>query len=100
MNRRLLHPFRKAIQSGLEYNYAANWGVHPACNGCGKLYPEMVFTPSIRDFCDSSYTTRCCDAGTYDWRFVVGTRKGKVNLTVRSRVAAIEKRGVWAAMGM
>lgn len=100
MNRQLLRPFRKALQSGLEYNYAANWAVHPACKGCGKLYPEMIFTPRMMDAWDTSWTTRCCDAGTRDWKFVVGTRKGKVNLTVRSRVAAIEKRGVWAALCM
>lgn len=80
--------------------YSPRFAVHPACCECGRLYPEMVFEPAILDYCDSSYTTRCCDAGTYDWKFVVGTRKGKTNLTVRSRAAVLQKRGVWAALSM
>lgn len=76
LSKKLVPAFRKALTAGLERNYAANWAVHTACAGCGKLYPEMVFVPRVRDAWDASCTTRCCDAGTRDWRFVVGTRKG------------------------
>lgn len=80
--------------------YWPRYTVYPACRECQRLFPEMVFAMSIWNFCESSYTTRCCDCGTYDWKFVVGTRRGKVNLTVRSRVAAVQERGVWCCLGM
>lgn len=77
--KRLNQAFRKALADGLQGCYAARWGVHTACAACGKLYPEMIFVPMMRDCWDASCTTRCCDAWTRDWRFVVGTRKkGKV----------------------
>lgn len=75
-----------------------SYAVHPACERCHRLYPEMRFIPSVSVMWPVG--TKCCGTPQADWYFLVGTRKGKINLTVRSRVAAVQKRGVWAALGM
>lgn len=74
--KRLNRALRQALARGLQGNYAACWGVHPACAGCGKLHPEMVFTIAELGLWPSDFSTKCCGTERRDWRFVVGTRKG------------------------
>lgn len=79
-----------------------SYAVHPACEKCHRLYPDLQIRPGFWDAWDHGkpLQTDCCGADQVGWKFLVGTRKGKINLTVRSRVAAVQKRGVWAALGM
>ena len=80
-------------------NYAANWAEWPACRECGQLNPEMRFQLSIRNFCDADFSTACCGSATYDWKYVVGTRRTTSRL-VLLRGKELKQRGIWSAMAM
>lgn len=73
-----------------------SYAVHPACEKCRRLYPPTSLRAEDAD--PWWFATSCCIANLIHWRFLIGTRKGKINLTVRSRVAAVQKRGVWLCM--
>lgn len=63
-----------------------SYAVHPACEKCHMLHPPTSL--QVEDASPWWFATSCCTANLINWKFLVGTRKGKVNLTVRSRVAA------------
>lgn len=83
---------------GILLKSSRSYAVHPACEKCHRLYPEVFSLPL--NICEANWNTACCRSRLMNWKFLTVTRKGKVNLTVRSRVAVVEKRGVWAALGM
>lgn len=76
-----------------------SYAVHAACEKCHRLHPVMHFAMDLLQF-SRDLMTDCCGAHAVNWKFLVATRKGKINLTTRSRVAAVQKRGVWLCMAL